>query len=56
VPILVVINVPAGLLAKPLEKQYWYLAAFALFAAALCLAGSRWVFRRALLAYRSASS
>ena len=59
-PILVVINVPAAIMAKPLT------AADAGAAAArrlrhrsrrsACLAGSRWVFQRALLSYRSASS
>jgi ABC-2 type transport system permease protein len=56
IPILVVINVPAGLLAQPLTKEYSYLACFALFATAGSLWGSRWVFCRALVAYRSASS
>ena len=56
IPILLVINVPAGLMAKPLDDEYWYLAAFALAAMVLCLAGSRWIFRKALLSYRSASS
>lgn len=56
IPILVVINVPAGLMAKPLQEEYRHLAAFALVATAFCLWASRWVFRRALLAYRSASS
>jgi ABC-2 type transport system permease protein len=56
IPILVVINVPAGLLAQPLTREYSYLAFFALFATAGSLWCSRWVFRRALLAYRSASS
>jgi ABC-2 type transport system permease protein len=59
VPILVVINVPAAMLAKPLTlDDPWRLglAAFAVLAAAACLAASRWVFQRALLSYRSASS
>jgi ABC-2 type transport system permease protein len=55
-PILIVVNVPARMLAKPLQPDYWYLAIFALFATATCLAVSRWVFQRALLSYRSASS
>ena len=56
-PILIVVNVPARMLAKPLQREY-------------CLSGtvrdrwrrspaslaSRWVFQRALLSYRSASS
>lgn len=56
IPILVVINVPAGLLAKPLDPAYWYLAAFTVVATLASLWFSRWVFRRALLSYRSASS
>jgi ABC-2 type transport system permease protein len=55
-PILIVVNVPARMLAKPLHPEYWYLAIFALFATAASLAVSRWVFQRALLSYRSASS
>jgi ABC-2 type transport system permease protein len=54
-PIMVVVNVPARLLAKPLEGQ-WPLAAFALLATALALLASRWLFGRALDGYRSASS
>lgn len=56
IPVLVVVNVPAQLLAKPLEAQSWPLAAFALFAAVASLWASRVVFRRAMLSYRSASS
>ncbi|HKD37168.1 MAG TPA: ABC-2 family transporter protein [Pirellulales bacterium] len=56
VPIMVVVNVPARLLAKPLEADQWPLAAFALVATAAALAGSRWLFSRALDGYRSASS
>lgn len=55
-PVLVVINVPANVLAKPLSAEHARLAVFALFATALALAGSRWVFKRALESYRSASS
>jgi ABC-2 type transport system permease protein len=55
-PILIVVNVPARFLAKPLQREYWYLAIFALVATAVSLAASRWVFQRALLSYRSASS
>lgn len=55
-PILIVVNVPARMLAKPLQREYAYLAVFALAATALSLAASRWVFQRALLSYRSASS
>lgn len=59
VPILVVINVPAAMLAKPLtadSPHRLFLAAFALAATLASLAASRWVFQRALLSYRSASS
>ncbi len=55
-PILIVVNVPARLLAKPLQPQYAYLALFAIAATLLSLAASRWVFQRALFSYRSASS
>ncbi len=55
-PVLVVINVPARVLAKPLTTEYMSLAAFALVATAMALFGSRWVFKRALESYRSASS
>ncbi len=59
VPVLVVINVPARLLAQPLRPAAslsWGLAIFALVATLLSLTASRWIFRRALLSYRSASS
>lgn len=59
IPILVVINVPAAILAKPFsaDNSYrFYLAGFAIVATAASLAFSRWVFQRALLSYRSASS
>jgi ABC-2 type transport system permease protein len=55
-PILVVVNVPARMLAKPLRAEYAYLAVFAIAATIVSLAASRWVFQRALLSYRSASS
>jgi ABC-2 type transport system permease protein len=55
-PILLVVNVPARMLAKPLRPEYAYLALFAIVATIVCLAASRWVFQRALLSYRSASS
>ncbi len=59
IPILVVVNVPARILAQPLESTQpgtWRLAGFAVLATAGSLAASRWVFQRSLLAYRSASS
>ena len=56
IPVLVVVNVPARLMAKPFSAQEWPLVGFALVATAASLLASRWVFRRALLSYRSASS
>lgn len=56
IPILVVINVPARIMAKPLSGERWQLASFAVLATVLSLAGSRWVFQKALSSYRSASS
>src|SRR3954464_6271140 len=55
-PILIVVNVPARFLAKPMQQEYWYLPLFAILATAASLLASRWVFQRALLSYRSASS
>jgi ABC-2 type transport system permease protein len=55
-PVLVVVTVPARLLAKPFHPQYAYLALFAILATIACLVVSRWIFQRALLSYRSASS
>jgi len=56
VPILVVINVPARLLARPLREGEWLLSAYAVVATVMSLAISRWIFKRALSSYRSASS
>jgi ABC-2 type transport system permease protein len=59
IPVLVVVNVPAGLLALPFrlaDPVAWGLPAFALVATLASLLGARWVFSRALLSYRSASS
>jgi ABC-2 type transport system permease protein len=56
VPVLIVVNVPARLLAMPLRKEGWWLAAAAIVITATSLAISRWIFQRALLSYRSASS
>jgi ABC-2 type transport system permease protein len=55
-PVLIVVNVPARMLAKPLRPEYSYLAGFAILATVLSFMISRWVFQRALLSYRSASS
>lgn len=56
VPVLVVVNVPARLLSRPLAAGQWPLAVFAVIATLVSLAVSRWVFKRSLLSYRSASS
>jgi ABC-2 type transport system permease protein len=56
IPVLVVVNVPARLLAKPLDAQNWSLALFAVAAAAGSLWAARWIFSRAMKSYRSASS
>lgn len=58
-PVLVVVNVPARIIARPVSPQgehVWPLAIFALFATIACLALSRWVFLMSLRGYRSASS
>jgi ABC-2 type transport system permease protein len=59
IPVLVVVNVPARILVRPLllsGPQDWLLPGFALLATVASLAVSRWVFQRALRGYRSASS
>jgi len=56
IPVLVVVNVPARLMVRPLAADSWGLALFALVATAASLLASRWVFQRALASYRSASS
>ena len=60
VPILLVVNVPARLLAAPLRPEVdswtWILAFLSLTAAIVVLSVSRWVFQTALASYRSASS
>jgi ABC-2 type transport system permease protein len=60
IPILVVVNVPARVLAQPLRPEWdrgaWWLAGLSLFAAVASVIVSRLVFRRALNSYRSASS
>ena len=59
VPVLVVVNVPARLLVQPLRPEDsgdWVLALYALLATVGSLAAARWVFQRALMSYRSASS
>ena len=59
IPVLVVVNVPARILAQPLRPHsslHWPLELFALAATVVSLLVSRWVFQRALRSYRSASS
>jgi ABC-2 type transport system permease protein len=59
IPVLVVVNVPARLLVRPLNPhsaEDWLLPLFAVFATAASLAASRWMFNWALASYRSASS
>mgnify|MGYP006275907179 CR=1 FL=1 len=56
IPVLVVVNVPARLLAMPLHPENAWLCAFALLATLGSLVGSRLLFQRALASYRSASS
>lgn len=59
VPVLVVVNVPARLLALPLSPQQpweWWLVLFGFVATLVSLALSRWIFLRALKSYSSASS
>jgi ABC-2 type transport system permease protein len=59
IPVLVVVNVPARLLAQPLNPRgdwEWPLAGFAVVATVVSLLASRWVFTKALASYRSASS
>ena len=60
IPVLIVVNVPARILAQPLllksDPEAKWLPLFTAVAAVACLAVSRWVFYRALRSYRSASS
>jgi ABC-2 type transport system permease protein len=56
VPVLIVVNVPARLMAKPLSAQNWPLAVYGLLAAVGSLWVSRLIFTSAMRSYRSASS
>ncbi len=59
IPVLLVVNVPARLIAKPVDprtNQEWMFVGWALIATVLSIFASRWVFGRALSSYRSASS
>lgn len=55
IPILIVVNVPARMMAMPLSNE-WFLPAFAIVATVASLIASRKVFQLSLLSYRSASS
>lgn len=55
-PILVVVNVPARMIAWPLDAQQWPLALYTLGATIAGVGLSRLLFLRALASYRSASS
>jgi ABC-2 type transport system permease protein len=59
IPVLVVVNVPARIIARPVSpagETIWPLALFTLFATAGSLLVSRLIFQAALRGYRSASS
>jgi ABC-2 type transport system permease protein len=56
IPILLVVNVPARVIAQPLVGDAWWPVAGAVAAAVVALVISRIVFQRALARYRSASS
>ena len=59
VPVLLVVNVPARLLAKPIDprtREEWMFVGWAVAATLLSVLASRWVFKKALSSYRSASS
>ena len=59
IPVLIVVNVPARLMARPLQpvgSGAWLLPSFAIVATLGSLVFSRVVFVRALFSYRSASS
>lgn len=59
IPVMIVVNVPARFLVAPLRPESagdLLLPLYGLLATFGSLVGSRWVFKRALLSYRSASS
>jgi ABC-2 type transport system permease protein len=56
IPILLVVNVPARVIAQPLAGAAWWAVGGTVFAAAAALVISRLVFQRSLARYRSASS
>ncbi|MEK6269836.1 MAG: ABC-2 family transporter protein [Planctomycetales bacterium] len=56
IPVLLAVNVPARLLAKPLDPNNTSLAVYAIFGTIISFFVSRMVFYQALRGYRSASS
>lgn len=59
IPVLIVVNVPARILVQPLrgeDRGDWTLSSFAVLATIGSFTVSRWIFQRALVSYRSASS
>ncbi len=59
IPVLIAVNVPARIMVRPLSLQTlddWLLPGFTVLATVVSLVASRWVFKRSLLSYRSASS
>jgi ABC-2 type transport system permease protein len=56
IPILLVVNVPARVIAQPLTGESWGMITAAIVAAVASLVVSRLVFQAALSKYRSASS
>ena len=56
IPILLVVNVPARVIAQPFSGTVWWPVAGMIAAAGAALVVSRWVFQRSLAKYRSASS
>lgn len=59
VPVLVVVNVPARFLVRPLSPHSisdWLLPIFTILVTFASLVITRWIFNRALVSYRSASS
>jgi ABC-2 type transport system permease protein len=55
-PVLLVVSVPAGTMAKPLEPEHWWLTVLMGLATLVLFVLSRRFFRYALQSYRSASS